>query len=104
MRLSDRLGLAFGALGQQKTRTALTVLGVTIGTFALVLSLSVGRGVDLAIVGLFHDTEYLRMVAVYEVQETVAEDVPESEKTIEGAMSDAKRERLRQELVKRWGR
>ena len=36
MRPDDLLGLALSALRQQKLRTALTVLGVAIGTFALI--------------------------------------------------------------------
>ncbi len=103
MRTGDLLGLAFSALGQQKARTALTLLGVTIGTFTLVVSLSVGRGVDQAIVGLFRDTRALRTVSVSPLYQTVTDDVPEPERRVEGSMSDDKRERLREALVKRWG-
>ena len=39
MRPSDLLGIAASALGQQKVRTALTILGVAVGTFALVASI-----------------------------------------------------------------
>ena len=47
---------------QQKVRTALTLIGVVVGTFALVLSLAVGRGVDRAIVNLFHEDDRLRKI------------------------------------------
>jgi putative ABC transport system permease protein len=104
MRRGDLLGLAFSALGRQKVRTALTVLGVTIGTFTLVASLAIGRGVDSAILALFHDTDALRQVGVYINYETVAEDVPEAERRVEGSMSDAKRDRIRRALVRRWDR
>lgn len=104
MRPADLLGLSFSALGRQKARAALTVLGVTVGTFALAVSLSVGRGVDRAIIELFRDTTALRTLSVNETYETVAEDVPESERQVEGAMSEAKRERLRRALVRHWGR
>ena len=50
MRWRDLLGLALSALYQQKVRTTLSLLGVTIGTLALALSLSVGQGVESAIV------------------------------------------------------
>lgn len=103
MRQADLLGLAFSALGRQKVRTALTLLGVTIGTFTLVVSLSVGRGVDQAIVGLFRETQALRTVSVSQRYETVPEDVPESERHVEGPMSDSRRARLSAALVKRWG-
>jgi hypothetical protein len=53
-RAADLWGLALSAMRQQKVRAALTLIGVVVGTFALVLSLAVGRGVDRAIVNLFH--------------------------------------------------
>jgi putative ABC transport system permease protein len=53
LRGADLLGLSLSALRQQKLRTFLTVVGVVIGTLALVLSVSIGRGVDRAIVAPF---------------------------------------------------
>jgi len=46
MRFADLLGLSLGALRQQKARTILTTLGVVFGSFVLVISLSVGQGVQ----------------------------------------------------------
>ena len=103
-RAADILGLSFSALRQQKVRTALTVTGVVIGTFALVLSLAIGRGVDHAIVSLFHDDSRLRKIAVNEKYETTAEEVPASEREPKGAMSEAKRKRIGKALVRTWGR
>ncbi|MGZ3303282.1 MAG: hypothetical protein ACXWO3_19395 [Isosphaeraceae bacterium] len=54
---ADLLGLSASALRQQKVRTLLTLAGVVIGTFTLVVSLAVGRGVDRAIVSLFHEDD-----------------------------------------------
>ena len=54
IRTADLLGLSASALRQQKVRTLLTLAGVVIGTFTLVVSLAVGRGVERAIVSLFH--------------------------------------------------
>ena len=73
---TDVVGLSFSALWQQKVRTILTITGVVIGTFALVLSLSVGRGVDHAIVSLFHEDGRLRRIIVNEKYDQTAEDVP----------------------------
>ena len=102
MRTADLLGMALSPLRRQKARTALTVIGVAIGTFALVASLAVGRGVDRAILSLFRGTDALRQVALYVRYETAAEDVPEADKAVSGAMSDAKRERLRHARVRSW--
>jgi len=104
MRPADLLGVAFSALRQQKVRTILTIVGVVIGTFALVLSLSVGRGVDQAIVALFHEDGRLRKILVNENYETTAEEVPAAEREPKGAMSEAKRQRIRMALVRDWGR
>ena len=102
-RATDILGLSFSALRQQKVRTILTVTGVVIGTFALVLSLAIGRGVDHAIVSLFHEDSRLRKITVNKNYETTAEEVPASEREPKGVMSDAKRKRIRKALVRTWG-
>ncbi len=102
-RLSDVFGLSFSALLQQRVRTILTITGVVIGTFALALSLAVGRGVDHAILSLFHDDARLREISVHENYETKAEDVPDSERTPKGKMSEAKQKRISKALVRAWG-
>src|SRR4051794_4777814 len=89
-RAADLWGLAFAAMRQQKVRTTLTLVGVVVGTFALVLSLAVGRGVDRAIVNLFHDDDRLRKVQVMANYEQSAEDVPADRREPKGPMSDAK--------------
>jgi len=101
---ADLLGLSFSALRQQKVRTILTIAGVVIGTFALVLSLSVGRGVDRAIVALFHEDDRLRTVAVSEKYEMAAEAVPPEEREPKGSMSDIKRRRISKAMVRKWSR
>jgi putative ABC transport system permease protein len=103
-RPADIAGLSFSALRQQKVRTILTVTGVVIGTFALVLSLAVGRGVDHAIVSLFHDDSRLREISVNEKYDMTAEEVPASEREPKGVMSEAKRKRIGKALVRTWSR
>ena len=75
-----------------------------IGTFALVLSLAVGRGVDAAIISLFHEDARLRKISVNVRYDTTPEEVPDSERTPKGKMSDAKRKRISKALVRDWGR
>jgi putative ABC transport system permease protein len=101
---TDVFGLSFSALWQQKVRTILTITGVVIGTFALVLSLSVGRGVDHAIVSLFHEDGRLRRIMVNEKYDQTAEDVPAEAREPKGTMSEAKRKRISKALVREWGR
>jgi putative ABC transport system permease protein len=101
MRAGDVAALALSALARHKVRTALTVLGVAIGTFTLVVSLAVGLGVDRAIVGLFRGTAALRQVVVgveYTSAPAEGEGAP-PEPPVEGEMSDAKRARIRRALA-----
>ncbi len=46
MRISDLLKLAFRNLMRRKARTALTVIGVVIGTISIVVMVSIGMGVN----------------------------------------------------------
>ena len=60
MRTTDVLRLALTALVQQKVRTALTTFGVAVGAFVLLLSLSIGVGIQQAVVREFHRHDELR--------------------------------------------
>jgi putative ABC transport system permease protein len=101
-RAADLWGLAFSAMRQQKVRTALTLIGVIVGTLALFLSLAVGRGIDRAIVNLFHENDQLRQIVVSTQYEVKAEDMPADRREPKGEMSDAKRERIRKALMRNW--
>jgi putative ABC transport system permease protein len=101
-RAADIWGLAFAAARRQKARTALTIIGVVVGTFTLVVSLSVGQGLERAIVALFHQDDRLRKIAAHVRYEPKAEDVPESEREPRGPMSESKRQRIRRILVRTW--
>jgi putative ABC transport system permease protein len=98
----DLVRLALSALYQQKVRTALTTLGVVIGTFVLILSLSIGQGVQRLAMNEFRKHDQLRTILVWPVRRPQAEDVPPQELEIKGDMSEAKRERLRQAVIRRW--
>jgi putative ABC transport system permease protein len=99
-RAADIWGLAFAAARQQKVRTALTVIGVVVGTFTLIVSLAAGQGVERAIVALFHEDDRLRKVDVHPNYQPSNAEVPESEREPRGSMSEAKRARLRHALVR----
>ena len=98
----DLVRLALSALYQQKVRTALTTLGVVIGTFVLILSLSIGQGVQRLAMNEFRKHDQLRSILVWPGYRPQAEDVPPQELDIQGDMSEAKRERLRQAVIRRW--
>jgi putative ABC transport system permease protein len=102
LRKADLLGLSLDALVQQRARTLLAIIGVTIGTFALVLSLSLGQGVDRAIVALFHTDDRLRRIVVHERYEVAADSAPREEREPKGTMSDAQRRRLGRAMVRSW--
>src|SRR5215468_12500732 len=101
-RAADLWGLAFSAMRQQKVRTVLTLVGVVVGTLALVLSISVGRGIDRAIVNLFHQDDRLRKITVQPNYHISAEDMPADLREPKGSMSDAKRKRIRKALERTW--
>jgi putative ABC transport system permease protein len=104
IRPADVLGFSFSALGQQKVRSLLTLAGVVIGTFALAVSLAIGRGVDRAILALFQEDDRIRKVLVYPRYEPDSSNMPAAEREPKGTMSEAKRERLRKVIVENWGR
>jgi putative ABC transport system permease protein len=102
VRFTDLVSLAFSALRQQKVRTTLTLLGVIIGTFVLLLSLSIGQGVRTAIAEEWRRNDQLRRITVWPARRGAEPDIPPEEIEVKGEMSDARRDRLRQALIRRW--
>jgi putative ABC transport system permease protein len=102
MRPADILRIALSALRQQKVRTSLTLLGVVVGTFLLAVNLSLGRGTQEEILRQLRRGQQLRQVLVWPHSEARESDIPPEDLQVEGAMSDAKRQRIRQAIVRRW--
>jgi putative ABC transport system permease protein len=102
VRIADLLGFAVAALYQQKVRTLLTTSGVVIGSFVLAASVSLGQGVQEAAMRLYRRHDRLRQIDVYPGYRAREEDIPADELRVSGAMSDAKRERIRQVIIRRW--
>ena len=98
----ETIRLALSALARHKVRTSLTVLGVAIGTFTLVASLSVGNGVEAALLRQFRKSDRLRKIVLYRNYESDAGQIPPGELEVTGLMSEAKRTRMRASLVRRW--
>src|SRR5260370_42633035 len=92
-RFGGVLRMALAALGQQKVRTALTLLGVAVGSFVLVASLSIGIGVQDVILKEYRRNDQLRRITLWGgVSQEPA--VPAAELEVQGEMDDAKRDRL----------
>jgi putative ABC transport system permease protein len=102
VRIADVLRFALATLVQQKARTLLTILGVILGTFVLVISVSIGTGLRERAMALFHQNDQLRKIEVHVQYFRSEEDVPNDELEVKGTMDDAKRQRLRKALGRRW--
>jgi putative ABC transport system permease protein len=101
MRIADLLGLSLGALRQQKARMVLTTLGVVFGSFVLVISLSLGQGVQRTIERESHRNVVLRKVEVWPQWGGSEADLPAEELQVKGDMSEEKQQRLRKALGER---
>ena len=99
MRTTDLLTLPLAALGRQKTRTALTTLGVVFGAFVLAASLSIGDGVQRTIARESRRAEVSRRVDVFASWKPAPAKAETPEIQVEGAMGEARRERLRKALA-----
>ncbi|HVL14380.1 MAG TPA: ABC transporter permease [Gemmata sp.] len=94
---------ALGGLWRQKVRTALTLVGVTVGTCALAFSLALGFGLHAFIEKEFQGRDEFWRVTVLAGEPSAEEkDAPPEKVAVRGAMSDERRSRLREALVERY--
>jgi putative ABC transport system permease protein len=100
LRFADILRFALGALYQQKVRTLLTTSGVVLGTFVLVASVSIGRGVRDKVMSLFQRNDQLRKIEVHPDYSVDEKSIPETELQVKGPVCGDQRERLREALVR----
>lgn len=104
MRTSDLLREAFRALGGSRTRTGLTALGITVGTMALTIILSLSKGLEGVIDSLVASDEQLRHVVVmpgFGRTGTDGDRKTPGPPAVEGEMTDLKRQRLQRAIQKR---
>src|SRR5260370_39962740 len=101
MRMTDLLVLPLAALWQQKSRTALTTLGVVFASFVLAASLSINQGVQDTIERESHRRDVLRIITVQPDWNAAEEDLRIEEVEIAGAMDGGRRERLRKAVAAR---
>ncbi len=99
------LKFALHGLWRQKVRTALTLVGVTVGTCALAFSVALGLGLRQFIDNEFkgRDDFWRVLVRVDELPPDEA-GVPPKELEVKGEMSEARRARLREQLLERYQR
>jgi len=103
MRFVDIFRIAFAALVQHKLRNILTTFGVVIGTYVLVLCVSIGWGVRVAVKHEFTKHDQLRRIQVWPSYQADEKEIPPNDVEVKGRMSDEKRARLREALVRRYG-
>src|SRR5262249_44588747 len=104
MRTRDLLRFALSALWQPGVRPLLPLSGVVAGAFLLVVSISVGQGVEEATVRQFRRHGQLRAVSVFPGYKPLETVIPPADLEVKGEMSEAKRKRIRQALVRHWPR
>src|SRR5437016_2628163 len=100
MRTSDLLRLALAALWRHKVRTLLTLSGVVAGTFLLVVSISIGQGIEEATIRQLRRNDQLRKITVFPNYQPTEDSIPERDLRVTGPMSDAKRQRIRRSLIR----
>jgi putative ABC transport system permease protein len=103
MRTTDLIRAALGGLWRQKARSALTLLGVAVGTTALAYTLALGLGLRAFIENEFKSRREFWNVRVsppnfgrVPVRE---EDIPPDEIAVSADMPADRRERLRKRLI-----
>ncbi|MBC7820399.1 MAG: FtsX-like permease family protein [Planctomycetaceae bacterium] len=94
MNVSDLFRFAFQSLTQHKLRSALTLLGVILGAFLVIITISIGQGVQEVIPRLMRGNDRLRQIELYQTWGRDNSDVPEE--PVPGEMSDERRARLKE--------
>jgi putative ABC transport system permease protein len=102
VRFRDLLIMALSALLRHKVRTVLTTLGVVFGSVVLVASLSVRGGVHDTVAREAQRFGELRRIQVHPRYVGLASSVPAGVTEIRGQMSEARRQRLREQAIQRW--
>ncbi len=97
MRFPDLVQLSWTSLRQNKLRSSLTVVGVTVGVFALTTIIAIGNGLEAAIVDQLTDDESQTRIVI---RPGFGPREKRSAK-IEGVKDPAKIDRLKKSITKR---
>lgn len=104
MRFADLLALAFRGLFERKLRTFLALLGVVIASVLIILCLAASEGMHLEIARQFDMGDRLRRIRVFAGQADPEEAIPAEKLKVVGEMSEAKRKRIKQAIIRDWNR
>ncbi len=97
------LKFALHGLWRQKVRTALTLVGVTVGTCALAFSLALGLGLREFVEKEFKGRDdFWRVIVRADEPPPDESKIPSERVAVKGEMSDERRARLREALVDRY--
>lgn len=96
MRISDLIKMGLRNLGRRKARTALTIVGVVIGTISIVVMISLGIGLDKSFEQSMMQYGSITSLNIYQNGWVEDEDGNYSETNQENLMSDDFVETLRQ--------
>jgi putative ABC transport system permease protein len=102
LRSSDLLALSGRSLAQHKGRTALTLLGVILGAFLLVVSLSVGQGIKHAVKRTLSFGGKLKVIDVFPDHSVDPDSIPAEELAVDDTVGRERKARIRESLIQRW--
>jgi putative ABC transport system permease protein len=105
VRVGSLARLAFGSLSRQRGRTALTVVGVAVGTTALAFTLSLGLGLRAMVDREFEtrpDFWHVRVYGAFSGKPTPEADIPPDRLAVPAGITGDRRERLRAALVRNY--
>lgn len=85
MKKSDLFSMAIQNLKNRKTRTRLTVIGVVIGTCAIVIMVSIGIGIDKMITSQYESDSALCKITVHGIdpEKTKGKEIPFDDSAVE---------------------
>src|SRR6476661_1142628 len=99
----ELIRFAIGGLWRQKVRTALTLVGVTVGTCALAFSPSLGLGLRAFIDREFQGRDDFWKVIVHAGESTAdPDDLPAGKVAVQGEFAEDRKARLRDALVQKY--
>lgn len=102
MKFLDIVSMALLAIRRQKTRTALSLIGVVIGSLMLLFALAARGGVQDAIMRVFSMSKRMRQIEVHQNWAFDEDDIPEEELVVDEALDEGFRSRIRQMLIRHW--
>lgn len=102
MKFTDIVSLSLLAIRRQKTRTALSLIGVVIGSLMLLFALASRSGVQDAITRVFSMSKQLRQIHVSPDWSVDENEIPAEELEVDRDLDEALRARLRKMLIRHW--